>query len=196
MPDLWAPLLEARTRSPEQRLYWLRNSHWEPFGAATAIRPLIEAVAPGVWDADAVVLEGIVTDQGDLARLAGIPQPEHAPRVRVRRALTIERRILATSDLPGRETTWYIARGTDPVVPGRTLIVYDSFFGVVSDLIVPWFQETVWLHVGDLSSRPAIVNELPDFDRIIVERVERIAYQWPIVPVLRPLVERIGGSGL
>jgi hypothetical protein len=194
MTDLWAPLLEARARSPGQRLYWLRNSHWEPVGAITALPALIEALAPGVWDADAVVVDGIVTDQGDLARLAGLPQSEQAPRVQVRRALALERRTIATSDVPGRETIRYIATGTDPVVPGRTLIVYDSFFGVVRDLIVPWFQESVWLHVGDLSSRPAIVNELPDFDRIIVERVERIAYQWPIVPVLRPLVERVGGS--
>ena len=41
------------------------------------------------------------------------------------------------------------------VVPGTTLVVYDSFFNINRQRITPWFERTVWVHAGDLRVKQA-----------------------------------------
>jgi hypothetical protein len=76
------------------------------------------------------------------------------------------------------------------VVPGTTLIVYDSFFGNFVPLVAPWFERSVWVHVSDVSARRVNPEALPPFDRLLVETVEREAYHRDLDVLLRPLVER------
>ena len=77
----------------------------------------------------------------------------------------IDRRIVDTGIhiRQSRDIPWFTVMGSRPVVPGRTLIVYDSFFGTVMNQASPWFEESVWVHEGDLFNHPELADVLPGF---------------------------------
>ncbi len=72
-------------------------------------------------------------------------------------------------------------------IEGRTLVVYDSFFGTSEARIAPWFRESVWVHYNDLIYHPELVDDLPSFDRIVLERVERDAHSVDAATLLAPV---------
>jgi hypothetical protein len=108
----------------------------------------------------------------------GLPRDETIPRVVMRPGLKVDRRILDTGIhvQQSRDIPWFTVTGSRPVVPGRTLIVYDSFFGTVMTEASPWFRESVWVHEGDLLNHPELADVLPAFDTVVFQRVERSAY--------------------
>lgn len=188
--DMWGPVLAGRASQSPDPIYWHSDTHWNDVGALAGVRALIDAVAPGVWEPGAIRIDGAAIRIGDLSRQIGLPVREPAPRIVIERAGTLTRRELDAGLVvaPGRELLQYRVSGNDAVVPGRTLIVYDSSFGVHADLIAPWFAESTWLHVNELIEHPSIVAALPAYDRIIVERVERLAYTRDLAVTLAPLL--------
>jgi hypothetical protein len=188
--DFWGPVAAERSSSPDDPIYWRTDTHWNDVGALQGVRALVQAEAPGVWDEAAVKVVGTARREGDLSRLIGLPTEEVSPRVVIDRAGELRRTILDAGVVttPGREVLRYTVTGNAAVVPGRTLIVYDSSFGVHADLIAPWFAESVWLHVNELIEHPQIVKGLPAFDRVIFERVERLSYSRDLVATLKPLL--------
>jgi hypothetical protein len=87
-----------------------------------------------------------------------------------------------------RDVFDYTTSGTKSVVPGTTLVVYDSFFNINRQRIAPWFERTVWVHAGDLRDHPEIVEFLPSIDTIVLERVERGAYEMNVERLLNPVL--------
>jgi hypothetical protein len=57
-------------------------------------------------------------------------------------------------------------------------------------LLAPWFKESVWVHADDFRQHPEIADSLPPFDNLIVQRVERSAYDLDTWELVRPLFER------
>jgi hypothetical protein len=49
----------------------------------------------------------------------------------------------------------------------------------------------VWVHVGDLGRLPELVEDLPAFDRVVIERVERGVYDLDLDALLAPFVEAV-----
>jgi hypothetical protein len=74
-------------------------------------------------------------------------------------------------------------------VPGRTLIVYDSFFNISTGWITPWFEESIWVHHGDLHNVPAIAEALPPLDHVVFQRTERGIYFTDVERDVAPVVE-------
>ena len=74
-------------------------------------------------------------------------------------------------------------------VEGRTLVVYDSYFGNEIARVRPWFRDSTWVHIGDLSRHPELADDLPAFDRVVVERVERFAYNYDPSELLAPVID-------
>ncbi len=87
-----------------------------------------------------------------------------------------------------RDVSVYTTSGSSRVVPGTTLVVYDSFFNIHRRHIVPWFERTIWVHAGDLRLVPEVVDALPAIDTVVLERVERGAYDYDIEQLLRPVL--------
>jgi hypothetical protein len=77
---------------------------------------------------------------------------------------------------------------TANAVEGRTLIVYDSYFRTNERRIAPWFRDSVWVHADDLKRSPELVADLPQFDRVVVERVERSVYDIDLDALLAPVI--------
>ena len=191
--DMWTAVLAERDRS-ESPLYFSQDSHWTPDGAMPAIAALVESLAPGVWDPTEIVADGTSRYPMELARLMGKPRDAIVPRYVVRPSVTVEEGVLPTTvDLGNaRDIFDYTTSGTADVVPGTTLIVYDSFFNINRQRIAPWFERSVWVHAGDLRDHPEIADVLPPLDSIVLERVERGAYDTDMEQLLRPVLEAGG----
>jgi hypothetical protein len=62
-----------------------------------------------------------------------------------------------------------------PLITGRTLVVRDSFFIRAEPQLAPFFSDLTVMHWADFIAA-ADAKNLPDFDRIIIETVQR---GWP-----------------
>lgn len=191
--DMWSAVLAARDRS-KAPLYFSQDSHWTPDGAMPAIAALVESLAPGVWDPAEISVEGTSRYPMELARLIGKPADAIVPRYVIRPSVTVAESALPTTvDLGNaRDIFDYTTSGTTDVVPGTTLIVYDSFFNINRQRIAPWFERTIWVHAGDLRDHPEIADILPPVDSIVLERVERGAYDTDMEQLLQPVLDRAG----
>lgn len=191
--DLWAAVLAERTRT-DQPLYYNQDSHWTPTGAMPAIEALVDALAPGVWDPAEVTIDGKSRYPMELARLMGQPRDGITPRYVVRPTVTVAETVLP---LPvsihlgsARDIKIHTTSGSTEIVPGTTLVVYDSFLNINRRRIVPWFERTIWVHGDDLRAHPEIAQYLPPIDSIVLVRAERGAYLTDIAELLRPVLDR------
>jgi hypothetical protein len=175
--ELWTALEAEKARDPAMPLYYVQDAHWTALGAAVGIRALVESLAPGTWDDAEVVVGGEQRHSSDLAKLIGLPRIEVVPRVEMRPGVRVDEQLIDPGvDISNsRDIPWFTVRTDRPVVPGRTLFVYDSFFATQIDEIVPWFAESVWVHEGDLFNLPELAGVLPEFDNIVFQRIERSA---------------------
>lgn len=193
--DGWAATLAARAAHPDDPLlYYTEDSHWTASGALPSIRELIRSLGPDLWRDDDVVVGGGKKVGMELARQLGLRRSETVPAVTLRPSVTITR---TTVDLPvrtnnARAVFRFTASGDRPLVPGRTVIVYDSFFGLNMAALAPFFAESIWIHQGDLTNHPEIATLVGRADRVILERVERGLYFTKIDELLRPLARAPG----
>src|SRR4029078_8207715 len=62
--------------------------------------------------------------------------------------------------------------GDGRTLPGRTLIIYDSFSAIDTRLVAPYFADSTWVHEGDMQNHPELAHLLGPFAWVIVARVE------------------------
>lgn len=189
--DGWAALLAARSDRPDgPPLYYSQDSHWTPTGALPAIRALVDSIDPGLWRDDDVGAARPKRVAMELARLIGLRRSEIVPSPTIRPTVTIVRTPieLPVDTRAARAVFRIMASGDRPLITGRTVIVYDSFFGLEMAHLAPFFAESVWIHHDDLRLRPEIAALVGPFDRVILERVERGLYFTRIDELLRPLI--------
>lgn len=188
--DMWTAVLAERDRS-DLPLYFSQDSHWTPAGALPAIAALVESLAPGVWDPSEITIDGRTRYPMELARLMGKPRDAILPKYIVRPSVTVQETVLPMAvDLGNaRDIDVYTTSGSDRVVPGTTLVIYDSFLNINKRRITPWFERTVWVHAGDMRDIPEIAGHLPAIDTIVLVRVERGAYDTNVEVLLRPILD-------
>jgi len=178
--DGWSALLAAKAAAPkwtpQNSLYFLTDSHWTPTGATAAIQALVDSFDPTLWNEAEVVRSGTSRYTTDLARLMGIRRTERVDKVVIRPDMTITTQNLDAG--PGLMRTVFrdTVTGPQPTIPGRTLIVYDSFLAKYPFYVAPFFADTTWVHISDVMSHPELAAELGRFDHVIFERVERGLY--------------------
>lgn len=188
--ELWAQIAAERAAHPDKPLYFRQDTHWTPLGAVIATRALVESLAPGVWDETQMPVEGFASYNTDLSRIMGLPAKERLPRLVVRPGVDVERTTVSTNvDLKNaRDIGHYTVDPAAVAVEGRTLILYDSFFRTNERRIAPWFRDSVWVHTSDLEESPELAADLPAFDHVIIERVERSAYDVDLEALLAPII--------
>ncbi len=188
--DMWSAVLAERDRT-DMPLYFSQDSHWTPAGALPAIAALVESLAPGVWDPAEITIDGRTRYPMELARLMGKPRDAILPKYIVRPSVAVQETVLPTDvDLGNaRDIEVYTTSGSDRVVPGTTLVIYDSFLNINKARMTPWFEHTVWVHAGDLRDFPEIADDLPPLDTIVLVRVERGAYDTNVETLLRPILD-------
>ncbi len=190
--DGWGPLLAARAADPTGiRLYHSQDSHWTPAGANHAIKALVQAIEPDAWNDAEVVQTGTKKAPQDLARQLGLSRTEETPQFQTRAGVDIDRqKVDVPFELKNAQAVYRItASGDGPFIPGRTVIVYDSFFGITMAQVAPFFKESIWIHEADLKDHPELASSVGPVDRVILERVERGLYTTDISSLLAPLVK-------
>jgi hypothetical protein len=171
-------------------LFFPLDSHWTPTGATAVIEGLITSIDPRLWSDEDVDRSGRSRLRTDLGAQMGIRRSGTVAGVAIRRALTVTR---TDVEVPvevsnARSVFRTTSTGPLPVVPGRTVIVYDSFFGIDVPLVAPFFADATWIHVGDMLNHPELAKLTGPFDHVIVERVARGLYATDLDAILTSLV--------
>ena len=188
----WTALTSARAVSPDgPPLYYTQDSHWTPTGAVQAIRGLAISLDPALWSDADVVDGGSKKITMDLARQIGIPRQELTPQPVVRPGVRVTRSTVDTGGIKLRSAKAiyrFTAAGDARLLPGRTVVVYDSFFGLNMARVSALFEDTVFIHMNDLKAYPELAGMTGPFERVIMERVERGLYTTDIEALLAPLL--------
>lgn len=188
-------LVAARATAGSPDLYYPQDTHWTPSGAAIAVGELARSLAGGLWSQSDVVVTDTKRRVMDTAALMGLRRIAVTPQVVIRPEIEQHR---VDVDVPvavqnARAIFRITCSGALPLAPGRTLVIYDSFFGIDTKLVAPYFADSTWIHVGDLLNHPELVGMLGPFDRVIFERTERGLYGTDLARLLAPLVGGAGG---
>jgi hypothetical protein len=148
------PILAEKARAPLDKLYFVTDTHWTPFGSVWALRQLIGAV--GGFDYSKLpppVRTGVMlarpTDMANTMLL--LPGTEDYDKV----DSSIENKLSGLAGVPDR----------------RTVILHDSFYNVIMEWLPPNFPGAGIFHLeADIAKYSAA---LASADRIIVNSVER-----------------------
>jgi hypothetical protein len=194
--DAWQLLEDARASAPEgPPLYFMQDTHWTAAGAAVAVRALIDTFDASLWDPARVIPGDTFAATMDLAAIIGLDATEPGQRILARPQMTASRTALPVPEGVDPASVFEVrSSGPERVVPGRTLVIYDSFFDgddrpyVANDMVAPFFADTVWIRIDVLLAHPELGQGLGPFDTVILERVERAAYNVPLETFLTPLV--------
>jgi alginate O-acetyltransferase complex protein AlgJ len=161
-------------------LYFRADTHWNDRGALIAAQDLVDLLRPGLFDPGAYrATPGGERRVGDLLRLEGVRGVETADRldfVGANATPTTTEGQAAPTVLRRRET-----RAGEGLVPGRVLVVGDSFSYAWERLASPWFGDVTWLQFSDDVVVDELAAEVRDADVVVVEVAERA------------LVARLGG---
>jgi hypothetical protein len=179
---LW-PQFAAAERAEPGRLFQHGDSHWSFQGSIVFTREVLDRLVsrgtapPQLRGAPGAVQLPDRHMEGDLYRLMGMPRSDKVANWAVRRAgVTVTTSAIPTpSGRDIRSRTVTAPPGT-PLVPGRTLVVYDSFYYNADLQMAPYFQQLTLLHWDDFLPM-ARAGTLPGFDRVIFEAAQR---SWPL----------------
>lgn len=154
-------------------VYYPHDTHWTTRATSEVAARIVDGWEPDLWDPDAVTLRE-EDHTGDLTRLLGLPQELPTQRT------FIDRPGVATPQLAGDdrlrpEPAGEIVVESDgdaTVLPGRTLIVFDSFFDNAIGMLSPYGEETTYRRWEQLDAQ-AFAELVRDHDRIVMEASER-----------------------
>jgi hypothetical protein len=138
-------------------------------------KALVNRLMPGGWDAGAVQQLDTVDQEGDLTVLLGLPSDEE----------TVEQGVVLPGDHTRNERTLLTPAGneydkavsvdftaTEPVIPGHTLVMHDSYGWALTPMLAPYFQDASFIH----ETNPAaghMWEDLGTADTIIHVSVQR-----------------------
>ncbi|MCW2608274.1 MAG: hypothetical protein JWO60_2967, partial [Frankiales bacterium] len=186
-----------RQASQDEQTYWRLDTHWSPTGGTVFARELASVLDPSLLVALGSE-RGTYRLDGDLARTLGRPEVEEIA------ALTTTSTGVSVTEQPQREvglrnvvrSTTTRVRPGGRVVPGRTVFVGDSFTAIAVEQLAPLFEEAVfvWAIPGD--PLQPVLDELVDADRVVLESVERVGWQFRMIqPDVAPALRRLPPRG-
>jgi alginate O-acetyltransferase complex protein AlgJ len=145
---LRAPLL-VRKRRERELLYTRKDSHWNTVGSLELVRAALAAAGGGIAIAPGEVVDaGEGTYTGDLTTLLGAPESDTRPSREIAR------------------------RAVAPLVPGRTLLVKDSFGDAPGAQLMPYFEDLRLLGWFGTPMKQ-VAREVRLADMVVFETVER-----------------------
>jgi hypothetical protein len=189
--DLWSTYRQAKSQIP-QRLYYREDTHHTPRGALLMVEAIVNAFAPQRFaTARLMARPGDRVEIGDLRRMLGFTLGLNDPsdpvygleRPRIGEAgvetdrgrfATIADAIAQDQVLRDQHRRFVLnyRSGGDPLLPGRTLVVGDSFMHPLA--LGPFFESAEFYHHNVLPQNLLMAAPLT-YDHIILQRVERLA---------------------
>ncbi|CAN5313809.1 hypothetical protein BH20ACT8_BH20ACT8_17500 [soil metagenome] len=169
--------MEGIADAADRPVYYPHDTHWTTRGLASFVEQIVEALQPGLWDPEALTIRE-EPHTGDLTRLLGMPSELETQRT------FVDRPGVATPGLEGDErlrppSTGEIVtqapEGT-PRLPGRTLVIFDSFFDNAIGMLAPYTTELTFVRWGQFDET-RFAELVRDHDVIVIESAERNAYE-------------------
>jgi len=170
--DSLAILREADAAGDQ--VYWRGDSHWTSYGASLWLLAMLERLDPSVADS-VEVTSGSVDRTGDLYVMADRSDVESAPSASFATGNTLEAVPGPTPFDPGADSwgplQWRNTPGDD-LVPGRTLLIGDSFSYAGIDLAMPLFERGAfaWFQYFDTAE---LARQIRASDTVVVEVSQR-----------------------
>ncbi|MFK7883502.1 MAG: hypothetical protein AB8F26_04875 [Phycisphaerales bacterium] len=184
--DTWSVFFRAKPNA-EEALYEPTGSHHSSYGSMLLARAMIDAANPDLWDDDFVTHVRTLTYQSDLRSLAGwVGRTEDWKRYEVIRPGVELTAFLHNGELlegvdrppetPGAQNkpARYINQSDSAeLVPGRTLIVHDSFIAsYLRPTLRQFFADVTFVH-SDTIKPGDLQDALRSFDLVYFEFAER-----------------------
>ncbi len=190
--DVWTPMFALKELSNEI-IYEPGGSHYNSLGAMVLARTMIDAVDPTLWNDDERIEEWTKTDIPDIAKVIGDwDMKETHTRLQIHRpGIEIvelwdakpkggdSRRIKNPNFLSINDISYYNRRHvinrsvSQPLIPGKTLILFDSFIGhYLHPTLSQFFEDVELIHIGTID-RAFFLQALDTYDRVYFQSAER-----------------------
>jgi hypothetical protein len=169
--------MESIAEAADRPVYYPHDTHWTTRGLASFVEQIVEGLQPGLWDPEALTIRE-EPHTGDLTRLMGMPRELDTQRT------FVDRPGVATPGLEGDErlrppSTGQIvpqAPESTPRLPGRTLVIFDSFFDNAIGMLAPYTTELTFVRWGQFDET-RFAELVRDHDVIVIESAERNVYE-------------------
>jgi hypothetical protein len=192
----YSTVLSATRTDPG--LYFPRDTHWNDRGAIIGAQDLVDSLLPGLFDDGAYTFskEAISTGVGtDLLRSQGVSGTARVERAVARRPgveVTLTDVARSTPGVP----VIHEQRSGGPLVPGRVLVLHDSFGRALAPLASPWFADVTWFTVNHGQTGGALGDAIGEADTVVLVLTERhlVELLGELVDVVRAASAPAGGG--
>jgi hypothetical protein len=123
----------AAKRPPPDELYFPADSHWDRKGAVLGLTAMLAHLGGPAQVRPADIRRGRTTQIGDLTVLVGAPRKTSAPAWTIARPVAAATRTKEVLPHGGKSVVRTRPAGGAPLLPGRTLLIYDSY----GELMIP-----------------------------------------------------------
>ncbi|PCI07526.1 hypothetical protein COB72_10020 [bacterium] len=184
--DTWSPMRRAKANTTEL-VYEPAGSHYNSKGALVFAKALIDTLNPTLWDHSQIVEEWTKTEIPDIAKVTGDWDiKETNTRLQIHRS-DIEIVELWDNDQPVINPNFLSINHTakygrkrvknravsGQLIPGKTLILYDSFIEhYLLPTLAQYFEEVEFIHLGTTNATE-FQDALNTHDRVIFACAER-----------------------
>jgi len=184
--DLWTPMFALKDSSSEL-LYEPGGSHHNSLGAMLLAKSMIDAVDPSLWNDEEIETVWTRDETPDIAKFIGDwDRLDSNTRLQVRRKgvelveLTNKGKRIEDPDYLSIDEVSYYDRKhvinrsiSEQLIPGKTLIVYDSFIGLyLFPTLGQFFEDVEFVHFGVI--KPEEMRAALDaYDRVYLQSAER-----------------------
>jgi len=176
---VWGEMRKAR--ADDRPIYFRLDTHWTNAGAAVMGEEIIDALARDGWDEEAIRDIGVVEHEGDLTVMLGLPGTEPTDELEAALPDTVlTREIRKLETIAGVEVAHVVAVDFsivgEPIVPGHTLVMHDSYGWALTPMIAPYF-ETASI-IAETDPEPGYMRgDLGNAETIIHVSVQRELYE-------------------
>lgn len=177
-------------------LYHRMDTHWNTVGSTVMIQEIIKSLAPELWFDEDVKDGGRSDYYGDLTSLMGAQEKDKSPGRNILRP-GVEEKYSKDATLDGgspviiSENTTHNERD---LLPGKTLLVYDSFGDVAIESFRPFVKYLTAIQWFN-SSHSDMIDKIEESNTVVLESVERgihfRAQSWLTDEFLKSLEERL-----
>lgn len=190
--DVWTAMFALKDSSAVL-IYEPAGSHFNSLGAMVMAKAMIDAVDSVLWDDNERIEEWTRTDIPDIAKVIGDwDMQETHTRIQIHRpgieivelSHTTPKELITThidnpeflsiNDVPYYHRRHVVNRSdTTTLIPGKTLILFDSFIGhYLHPTLVQFFEDVELVHIGSIE--PAFFHDALDtYDRVYFQSAER-----------------------
>jgi alginate O-acetyltransferase complex protein AlgJ len=164
---------------------WRPNdTHWGPAGAAVFSKTVAEAIEPGLAETSRITAGPLANLPGDLSQMLGDLKQDPTLTATIERdgvTLRVDGSVIEQSQVPdldyGPVTVTASATGA-PMIPGKTLLLGDSFFEASRLQFPGYYSSLTYIHNMSAEvpgAADAVGALLAESDTLIFEMVERSA---------------------